>query len=171
MRNEYTIDGDITRIRLTLTIWTTIRTIDLPRAQELKYFWRYNAGTGYVEGSLKGKKTLLHRLLNNTPDRMLTDHINRDRLDNRAENLRTVTWSESLHNRTRYFRNNTSGYKGVIRFGDKWRAQLCVNYERMMIGVFETSEEAARAYDRAKVRYCPTTPVDTLNFPEEHGTR
>jgi hypothetical protein len=45
------------------------------------------------------KQTLrMHRLVNNTPDDRITDHINHDWLDNRKANLRTVTHSENGRN-------------------------------------------------------------------------
>lgn len=46
------------------------------------------------------------------PDGFEVDHINRNRSDNRKENLRLATRQENNCNRGTY-RNNTSGYKGV----------------------------------------------------------
>ncbi|MCH7686587.1 MAG: HNH endonuclease [Planctomycetes bacterium] len=43
---------------------------------------------------------------------MATDHINRNRLDNRDENLRFVTFSQNQINKGLSTRN-TSGFKGV----------------------------------------------------------
>lgn len=45
------------------------------------------------------------------------------------------------------FKNNTSGYRGVIlvRKTGKWRASIC----RTKIGDFDTKEDAAKAYDKS----------------------
>lgn len=42
------------------------------------------------------------------------DHINRNRLDNRKQNLRFVTWSENQMNRGTLKTNNTTGFRGVF---------------------------------------------------------
>ena len=46
------------------------------------------------------------------------DHINRDPLDNRIENLRTVTRSQNLKNQMSR-KQTVSGYKGVFEHGSK----------------------------------------------------
>ena len=78
------------------------------------------------------------------------DHIDRDPLNNRRENLRLATRSENQHNQAKRA-NNTSGFKGV-RFdkrGRKWRAQITVNSKYVHLGLFDTAEAAAAAYDTA----------------------
>ncbi|MBI4675021.1 MAG: HNH endonuclease [Chloroflexi bacterium] len=89
-----------------------------------------------------GGSIVMHRQIMDPPAGMEVDHINGDGLDNRRANLRLVTKEQNLRSR-RTFKNNTSGYKGVV-FNSKngrWRASL-------NIGTFDTPEEAARAYDR-----------------------
>ena len=76
------------------------------------------------------------------------DHINRDRHDDRIENLRLATDSENSSNRGLY-RNNTSGYKGVSFKQGKWVAQIMVNYTARYLGIFATKEEAVAAYQQA----------------------
>ena len=51
---------------------------------------------GYACRSTNGKILFMHRIINQTPDTMHTDHRNRVRLDNRRSNLRTVT--QALNN-------------------------------------------------------------------------
>ncbi len=85
----------------------------------------------------------MHRLIMDCPDGMDVDHINGDGLDNRRENLRIVTRSQNLRNR-KTFKNSKSGFKGVIfnPVNGKWKAII-------NLGTFDTSEEAAKAYDEA----------------------
>lgn len=68
------------------------------------------------------------------------DHINRNRDDNRIENLRPCTHSQNLGNS----RARVHKYKGVTfcKQTGKWRAQLKNNRRR-----FNTIEEAALAYN------------------------
>ncbi len=47
---------------------------------------------------------LLHRFLMNNPKGFCVDHINRNTLDNRLENLRVCTYSENLSNKAGYGR-------------------------------------------------------------------
>lgn len=85
----------------------------------------------------------VHRLITRLRN-VQVDHINRNGLDNRKENLRYCTNAENSRNRVR---KNKYGYRGVykkdntfafqIRAGGKWYGKFG----------FKTAEEAARAYD------------------------
>lgn len=111
--------------------------------------WR-KSSLGYVERwdatGDKRKRVHMHRVVNQTPPGMDTDHINRDPLDNRRDNLRTAT--RNLNNRNRGCnRNNTSGIVGVTwdKNRKKWAAACCINYKYRLIGRYETKEQAADA--------------------------
>jgi hypothetical protein len=77
----------------------------------------------------------MHRVINNTPDDLFTDHINRDKLDNRRVNLRTVNKSQNGLN-VGVGSANTSGYKGVYwdKFNNKWRAEIKVLGKKKCLG-------------------------------------
>jgi len=78
------------------------------------------------------------------------DHINHATLDCRSENLRRATRAENNRN-ARLSRRNTSGYKGVSwdPQARKWVALIMADRKRRFLGLFETAEEAGRAYDAA----------------------
>jgi hypothetical protein len=78
------------------------------------------------------------------------DHINCDPSDDRPENLRMATSSQQKWNR-RITSRNKAGAKGVIPFGEKYLAQICMNGKSTHLGVFDTLGDASAAYfDAAK---------------------
>lgn len=93
-----------------------ISEIDLERVK--KHHWYIKdatTGNNYVATKIGTKTIKLHRFLFNLEygDRSkIVDHINRNTLDNRRENLRVVGYSENNHNH-RMNKNNSSGRKGV----------------------------------------------------------
>lgn len=65
----------------------------------------------------------------------------------------------------------SGGYKGVSysKQRKKWRAGISAGKESIHIGIFQTAEDAARAYDAAAVKQYGTGNC-YLNFPEEHAS-
>jgi hypothetical protein len=56
-----------------------------------------------IEGTKRGRhKVRVSRLITLCPSELIVDHINRHREDNRARNLRVVTWNENHANRGPY---------------------------------------------------------------------
>ena len=74
-----------------------------------------------------------------------TDHINRDRSDNRWANLRPATPLENSANKG-LLRTNTSGYRGVTWFKpyQKWMARATIHGKSRFLGYFDAPEEASR---------------------------
>jgi len=67
----------------------------------------------------------IHRLVNKTPEGFMTDHINRDKLDNRKTNLRSVSNSINQYN-TALRPLNTSGLKRLFwnKNSKRWIARI-----------------------------------------------
>lgn len=82
------------------------------------------------------------------------DHINRDRSDNRLENLRLANKSENQHNRSKS-KNNTSGFKCVTfdKRNKKWDARIGINNQVVHLGRFFSAEDAHLAYVCASKKY------------------
>lgn len=74
------------------------------------------------------------------------DHKNLKTGDNRIKNLRKSSTSQNLQNKNKQS-NNTSGYKGVHVFKDRWRASIGANNVVYSLGAFTDPVEAARAYN------------------------
>lgn len=83
---------------------------------------------------------------------MVVDHIDGDPLNCCYENLRVATKAQNAQNRGAQ-RYNASGYKGVHKLGSGWCAQIQVNKVKRHLGMFNTAEEAAKAYNEAALLY------------------
>lgn len=89
------------------------------------------------------------------------DHVNRDRSDNRLENLRVVTRSVNLHNSIGRKPSNVKGVSCISPTAQKrtkkiWRASIMVNYKRHHLGNYLTFEEAVEARRQAEQKLLET---------------
>lgn len=113
-----------------------------------KYQW--SIGThGYATSGAGKEQVLLHRLVIKANSTEQVDHINRNKLDNRIENLRLCNASQNMMNKEKPLASQNK-YKGICltRTG-KWKAQINKNGKAIYLGLFESAELAARAYDTA----------------------
>lgn len=110
-------------------------------------------------------KGLMHRYILRVKDYEEIDHINRDGLDNRRENLRIVTSSENSSNMGK-IKGTSSKYIGVYwdKKRRKWTAEVKKNYKKYYVGRYDCEEEAGRARDK-KAKELFGEYVN-LNFPE-----
>ena len=94
----------------------------------------------------------LHRLITKCPSDKVVNHWNENTLDNRKANLIVCTRAENKRFRGPQA-NNTTGAKGVVREGNKFRAQIGNGRgKHTYLGVYDTIAEAAEAYDREAVK-------------------
>jgi hypothetical protein len=112
-----------------------------------KYKWHaHNTGKKiYAATNIKDGTLFLHRFLLTVPKGMLTDHINRDTLDNRKENLRIVTYQQNSFNS----KSRTILPKGVCydKQTGKYIAQIMLDGKNIKLGRFNKIEDASKAYN------------------------
>ena len=91
----------------------------------------------------------IHRILTNAPDGMEVDHINRDSLDNRKQNLRICTKSQNQMNSGKEQLGRSSHYKGVSLYKrhNKWMSRIKKRRKEYFLGYYENEIDAAKAYD------------------------
>lgn len=77
------------------------------------------------------------------------DHIDRNRQNNKIENLRAATNTTNQHNASTR-KDNTSGCTGVHKKNGKWQARIASFGKRIHLGVFELKQDAINAYKKAK---------------------
>lgn len=118
---------------------------------------------GYAVGG-RGRSLSLHRVVIGAKPGQWVDHINGDPLDNRVANLRFVSPAQSAWNRGPLGGNRR--FKGVcLHACGKWQAAIRTNGRGTYLGLYDSEEQAARAYDRAAARMHGA--FARLNFPPE----
>lgn len=90
------------------------------------------------------------------------DHVSRDSLDNRKENLRWATASQNSYNKKS--KVGKSGYRGVhiVQWG--YQASVSINGKRTHIAYSKDPLVCAKAYDEAAKKHYGEFAM--LNFPE-----
>jgi hypothetical protein len=110
-------------------------------------------GRGYLQVQLSKNKIpkmfSIHRLIGiyfieNVNNYEMMDHINRNRLDNRVENLRWVSSSQNQANKGKK-QNTSSTFIGVYfnKASNKWLSRIQINKKRKYLGLFNTEIEAS----------------------------
>lgn len=105
------------------------------------------SGCGYLHVQVGGRKYRTHRLVwlwhhGYFPEKGL-DHIDRNRLNNRINNLKEASQMCNMRN-TDNHANNISGVKGVgwHKASGKWAAYIAVNGKMFHLGLFIDFTEA-----------------------------
>lgn len=113
--------------------------------------------TGYLRGEIDSHPYLAHRviycMIHGSWPEADVDHIDRDRSNNRANNLRSASRSQNLCNRPSQS-NNLSGFKGVSfhKGRSKYFARIGLYGKQHFLGYFNTPESAHEAYCLAAKR-------------------
>lgn len=132
---------------------------DYDRVSQHKWHAKVGIDVNYAAAAIRESRgkfrfTQLHRFVMGATDPLIrVDHIDRDGLNCRRNNLRLATHMQNSVNR-KLHSNNTSGFKGVsITKSGRWLARIRIERCLRRLGVFDTAQEAALAYDAAAMRH------------------
>lgn len=161
-KNYYQIKDDVVIIKLTQNQATTIDIGDWELVK--KYKWHaahpshYSNENAYQakhtkprNGEGKQSHIYMHNLIMDCRDKEV-DHIDRNPLNNKRNNLRISSTAENCRNKLLQS-NNKSGYKGVYKKGDRYRAMIRINRKLKHLGTFKNPEDAYLAYREVAVKY------------------
>jgi hypothetical protein len=126
------------------------------------YKWKLHPG-GYAHAH-RGCIVLAHRLATNAQKGQQVDHIDGDRLNNRADNLRFSTQAQNCANRKS---KCPHGFKGITLVRGAWSAMIMHDGKRYYMGRFKEQSRAAEAYDRAALAL--SGEFAALNFEEKRA--
>lgn len=104
-----------------------------------------------VDFSGKQTTAYMHRVIMGAGQKQEVDHINRNGLDNRRENLRLCSRAENSRNRATDRDKASSRFKGVSYSprNKKYVAMICHEGKNSHLGTYASETDAASAYDRA----------------------
>lgn len=123
---------------------------DLENANDiLKYCW-YEDSCGYASTTIDGKTIRLHVFLGYK----WHDHHNRNKLDNREQNLVLCTIQENNRNSS-IRQDNKSGIIGVNwdKSRNKWWTQIAIDSKTIPLGRFTNKDDAIKTRLEAEAKY------------------
>jgi len=142
----------VKRIKLTQQKYAVVSDVDFPALNRVKWSAHYDGYNWYARRRKPGPRNqnnhlLMHRELLHCSKTQEIDHKNGNGLDNRRSNLRKVTHQQNVRNRTGPIN------KGVSKIGNKFRARISLDGEKQHIGIFDTQQQAIRAYQQRAKKY------------------
>jgi hypothetical protein len=145
---------------------------DFETLSKCKWHVTKNGNTFYAKRNAPTRKNTtpiyMHRCIIKVPPGYVVDHINHNGLDNRKANLRPATRAQNnRHSKKR--RNTRSKYKGVSFYSREkcFVAKITTDGNTVTLGYFKDEVEAAKAYDRAAIKYHKEFAY--LNFPRKEA--
>lgn len=153
--NEIFIYGEYVELALydinsTEIARTILNKEDLCKVVERKWYF----SGGYVVSDTVKRGELMHRIITSCPDGMIVDHVNRNPLDNRRENLRVCTQRENVFN-SGIRSDNKTGHTGVIfRKREKlWFSYISIDGKQVSLGYHKTKKQAIKARREGEEKY------------------
>jgi hypothetical protein len=110
-----------------------------------------NHNIGYCQVYFNGRMVKYHVIIwilstgEDIPQGYELDHINGNKLDSRIENLRLVTTRQNQQNRKTHRAGRLVGAT-YLKERNYWLSQIVIDKTHIQLGLFETEQEAHKAY-------------------------
>ncbi len=147
------LPGNVTAFSIVLTkgLKAFISPEDIERVKSLRWYADCNPWTDYAKTDQAEGRPRLHVYIMQPTYGHVVHHKDNNGLNNTRSNLEVITQAE--HSRLSKLRRNktTSKYRGVYfhKPTGKYAAEITLNYKKHYLGLFETEEQAATAYNNA----------------------
>ena len=116
--------------------------IDLDDVEKVKNLkWSIDSKGYPVTTINKTQKIRMHRYILNLEEDIPVDHKNKNRMDNRKNNLRIATNSDNNANKSKQ-RNNTSGFTGVYFIRNRWQVFIQYYKKEYNLGSYSSKDIA-----------------------------
>ena len=159
-RNDYVIGDTYSQLIITDQNGNIkkIVLIDTEDVEKLKKFSFRVHNNNYIETCVNGKSKYLHQIVMGEVDKGYEiDHINRNKLDNRKNNLRVCKHIDNTHNRVK---SNTFLQQGITKLSRLKTKPYQVRIANKHIGYYSTLEEAIRVrQQKEKELYKEFSPI------------
>jgi hypothetical protein len=133
------------------TLECVIDTTDYSTVKEYRWCAHRSRHTFYAVAYVNGKTKELHSLLLFVER---VDHIDRNGLNNRRNNLRPSNSAQNTANSQKRQNKITSTFRGVRKTKARhFEARIKIRGRHISLGTFASEEKAARAYDDAAKKY------------------
>jgi len=170
---ETRLSGDKTMKRIPLTQGRFAIVDDEDYDELTKHRWFFT-GHGYAKRYVKDgepdarKNLFMHRQILGLRfgDKRVVDHINGDGLDNRRSNIRVSNQGTNCQRKVNVFCKRPRRFRGTRRSNGRYTADIRIDGYLQHLGVFDTEEEAAYAYDRKAKEIHGEHAL--LNYPDGH---
>lgn len=137
-------------LQLTKKTEALIDDADVAAVNQFKWLLSHGYARRFFRENGILKSVYLHNFLMSPPKGLEVDHVNRNKLDNRRENLRLVTHAQNCRNK------RPSQHRGVYpsyRALGRWTAETYVKGKKIHLGTFAKPELAMEARILAEAKY------------------
>lgn len=148
-KNKYIIKNDLAYVELSNTKQVMVCDADIWKEQKHRTWWEHS---GYAKTHIMGKEVPFHSIVKKCPEGYVIDHINRNRFDNRSENLRVTTKYVNSINKSASPLSST-GIKGVYKDKYGYKVDISVKKKRIYLGTFKNIDDAIKARKNAELKY------------------
>jgi len=132
-------------IKLTRGFVALVDDLDFSWLNQYKWNTEIHPNVMYAKTGITN--TRMHVLIMQPKPGFLVHHLNGNGLDNTRDNLEIIV--KSQHTRLSPKIQGETGYRGVYKSRDRFRAMLWIDGKNHSIGTFNTAKEAAQAWNEA----------------------